>query len=235
MLEEQNNTLTKDDPQVWVFLRNHFYKKKYHSVLGVYFLSFIAVFILAGMLIYLYGHPTEPIFFATDEIGRLMKEIPVSKPNMSNDDVAAWVVDAVESSFSFDFMNYRAQLQDAQKYFTDYGWRTFLSGLTSSNNLTAVTQRKMVIIAKVVQKPKLEVEGLLSGAYAWKFTVPVLVTYLQPPFDNKSSFQNPLAVSVTVQRRKFLESYKGLGVLQMIGTLVLSAPPQNLANPPPSP
>lgn len=233
MEEEQKNTLSKEDPQVWVYLRNKFYKNKYHSILGIYFLSFITLFILAGMLTYLYSHPTEPLFFATDEIGRLIQDVPINKPNMSNDQVAAWAVDAVESSFSFDFMNYRAQLQEAQKYFTDYGWRTFLQGLTSSNNLIAVTQRKMVIIAKVVQKPKLEIQGILGGAYAWKFTIPVLVTYLQPPYDNKSSFQNPLSVSITIQRRKLLESYKGLGVLQMIGTLVLSSPAQNLATPPP--
>jgi intracellular multiplication protein IcmL len=101
-----------------------------------------------------------------------------------------------------------------------------MQSLTASNNLLALNQRRMVVVATVADKPKLLVEGLLSGAYAWKFEMPVLVTYKLPPFDDKpqSHFENALVVTVLVQRQKILQSYKGLGIVQMIDTLSSSAP-----------
>ena len=135
---------------------------------------------------------------------------------MSNDVVAAWVVEAVEAAYSYNYVNYRAQLQDAQKYFTEYGWRNYMRGLTASNNLLALTERKMIFIAKAVDKPKLINQGLLNNkVYGWKFQVPLLVNFLEMPYD-KPSFSNAYVVSVLVQRQKMLESYKGLAIVQMI-------------------
>lgn len=232
MLGEEKSNLN-DDAIVMVYVRNAFYKRKYHLVLGVLFLNIVVISILIGMLIFLLQHPSRPLFFAADEIARLIQDVPVQQPNMSNDEVAAWVQKAIEATYSYDFMNYRSQLQDAQKYFTDYGWRNYMKGLTASNNLLALTQRKMVAIAKVVAPPKLVTQGPLGnlGALAWKFEMPVLVTYLSPPYDDKSKFENPLQVSVIVQRQKILESYRGLGIIQMISTLVVSNAPQVLTAP----
>lgn len=228
---QEPKDLSENSAQYWVYLRNAFYKKKYHFVLSIYFCCIISVIVLAVILFYLWRNPTQPLYFVTDDLGRLIQEMPLQQPNMRTEEVAAWAIEAVENAFSFDYMNYRSELQGAQKYFTDYGWRTFMEGLKTSNNLIALTQRKMIIIAKVVDKPKLEVEGILGGAYAWKFTMPVLITYMLPPFNDKSKFQNPLAVSVLVQRQKLLQSYKGLGVVQMIGNLILNAPVQSLTPP----
>ena len=47
-----------------------------------------------------------------------------------------------------------------------------MHGLTSSNNLVALNQRKFVIIAKAVDKPKLLSVGMIGGAYRWKFEDP---------------------------------------------------------------
>lgn len=222
--------MANEDAIIMVYLRNAFYKRKYHLVLGVYVLSLFVIFFLISMLIYLLKHPTRPLYFPADDVARLIRDVPVQQANMSNDEVVAWVTNAVEAAYSYDFMNYRQQLQQAQKYFIDYGWHNYMKGLTASNNLLALTQKKMVAIAKVVQTPKLLNQGPLGneGALAWKFEMPVLVTYLQPPYDTKSQFQNPLVVTVIVQRQKILQSYKGLGIVQMVGKLVVSSAPQEL-------
>lgn len=230
-MDTQKNTAA--NALVMVHLRNEFYKTKYYLVLGVYILSLVVIVVLGSILFFLLKNPTHPFYYAADSVGRLIKEVPVQFPNMSTDEVAAWAVEAVEAAYSYDFVNYRAELQEAQKYFTDYGWRKYIESLTESNNLLALTQRRLVIIAKVVDKPQLIVEGPLSGAYAWKFQMPVLTTNLLPPYDGKlPSFTNPLMVSVIVQRQKLLQSYKGLGILQMIGTLQVSPTAQPLTTPP---
>lgn len=206
---------TTEDALILAQLRNQFYKKKYHLALGTYILCLIAIAILISLLGYLIKNPTRPVYFLTDSVGRLIQEIPVTVPGMSIDAVTAWTVEAVEAAYSYNFMNYRAQLQDAQKYFTEYGWRNYMAGLTASNNLLALTERKMIFVAKVIDKPKLLNEGVLGGSYAWKFQMPLLVNFLETPYD-KATFSNAYVVTVIVQRQKLLQSYKGLAIVQMI-------------------
>ncbi len=224
-----------DDALSLVFLRNEFYRKKYYLLLAVFFLALLVIVILGSMLRYLVKHPPHPLYFVTDNVGRFVQDIPGQQPNMTTSEVAAWTTTAVEAAYSYDFLNYHAQLQDAQKYFTDYGWRNYMKGLTASNNLVALTQRKMVVIAKVIGTPKLAAEGPLgkTGTYAYKFEMPLLVTYNLPPYDGKAKFENPLVITVIVQRQNILSSYKGLGIVQMIGTLAQGAAPAPLMTPPP--
>lgn len=206
---------TNEDAVVLVQLRNQFYKNKYRIALAIYSLCLIAIVMLISLLVYVTRNPTRPLYFLTDSVGRLMPEVPVTVPGMTNEAAAAWAVQAIEAAYSYNYVNYRAQLQDAQKYFTEYGWRNYMTGLTASNNLLAVTERKMIFIAKAVGPPKLLNEGVLGGAYSWRFQVPLLVNFLEAPYD-KPTFSNAYSVSVVIQRQKFQQSYKGLAIIQMI-------------------
>lgn len=219
-----------DDALILVQLRNEFYRKKFYAVLGVYILSLIVVVILACALVYVVRHPTKPLYFVVDDVGRLVKDVPLDTANMPLPEIEKWVMEAVENTYSYDYINYRTQLQEAQKYFSERGWREYMEGLRTSNNLLALTERKLVVIAKVVGKPKLLTEGYLPGNIrVWRFEIPVLVTYLLPPnYDEKSQFQNPMLVTMTVKRQSILNSYQGLGVIQLIGNLVLTPASQNI-------
>lgn len=222
--------MADQDALVLVFARNSFYKRLHYLALGAFALSVVVILALAWTLYFLTKNPAHPLYFPADEVGRLIKIIPVGTPNMSKDDVIGWTVNAIETSYSFDYINYRAQLEEAQKYFTNYGWSKYFGALVASNNLVGVIQRKFIALAKVVGPPKILEEGHIGSAYAWKFEFPVLVTYSAPPYDDKSYFYNPLKVTVIVVRQRPLEGYKGLGVLQMIGEIITNAPaaPQEL-------
>ncbi len=218
----ESGKTTQQDGLTLILLRNDFYRKKYYLAVGIFLLCFILIGLLSGVLVYLTKHPPKPLYFATDDAGRFLLDIPVQQPNMTNNEVMAWVVEAVQAAYSYDFRNYRAQLQNSQKYFTDYGWRSYMKGLQASNNLLALTNRKQVVIAKVLPTPELIAEGPLGGAhaYAWKYKMQMLVTYLMPPaYDDKSKILNPLIITVVVQRQNLLSSYKGLGIVQLVGEL----------------
>jgi intracellular multiplication protein IcmL len=215
-------TEKKEDALILVHLRNQFYRKKFYLALSIFLLCIIIIGFLIGVIAYLVKHPTHPLYFVTDSVSRLLQDPPRTEPMMSTDDAAKWAIEAVETAYSYDFVNYREQLQSAQRFFSDYGWQEYMRSLSASNNLIALSQRKMVFIAKVVDKPKLIVEGILGGAYAWKFQMPLLVTYLTPPYGDKDSFRNPILVTVVVQRQSLLTSYKGLSIIQMIGNLVFT-------------
>src|SRR3990167_2998465 len=213
-----------EDALVVILSRNEFYKRQYRLLLGTLFLTLLVIGVLTWILIYLIHNPPKPLYFAADKMGRLIEEKSLMQPNMTTQEVTAWVIEVVQSALSYDFVNYRSELQQAQKYFTSYGWQQYMDALNASNNLVALTSRKMVVMAQVVETPKIITEGQLSDSYAWKFQMPVLVTYWLPPFDDKSKFYNPLDVTVIVQRQPLLQSYKGLGILQLIGGLITTQP-----------
>jgi intracellular multiplication protein IcmL len=152
-------------------------------------------------------------------VGRLIQIVPVNIANMSREDVTKWTVNAVESAFSYDYINYHAQLQNVQKYFTSYGWKKYMTALSDSNNLLALTNRKQIVIAHVVEEPKLKTEAMLSGALAWQYEMPLLVIYSMPPYDGSNQFSNALMVNVIVQRQQILEGDNGLGIVQLISRM----------------
>lgn len=216
-----------------VFARNMFYRRLHFLALGAFAISLVVIGILISTIIYIKRTPYHPYYFAADNVSRLLQIIPVNTPNMTNDQVMKWTIKAVQGAFTFDYINYHKQLQNAQKYFTPYGWSQYMNALTSSNNLVGVIQRKMVSLAQVFGQPKLLVQGILAGAYAWQFQLPLLVTYTSTT-DNVS-YANPLIITVIVQRQPALEGNAGLGIVQMIAAeanLPSNNGPQEISNSP---
>ena len=203
-----------------IFERNDFYRRQYFRALAAFGLSLIVLAMLGCVLVYVARNPAPPLYFATDSVGRLIKVKPISTPNMSNADVAAWTVNAVEKANSFDYVNYRSQLQSAQQYFTQYGWKQYMIALKKSKNLDAVTMSNNIFEARVIGSPKLVAEGLLGKAYAWKYEVQMLLTVLRPPYDEKNKLIMALNTQVVVQRQSILQSNDGLGIVQMIGEVL---------------
>lgn len=225
--------MSEQDALLMVFERNRFYRRQYLLALGAFSMALLVILILSWVLIYVVRNPTAPLYFATDNVGRLITVVPVSQPNMTTEDASKWAVNAVQKALSYDYVNYRQQLQSAEKYFTNYGWTNYMKALKASNNLVALTQRKMIIEAKVVGAPQLITEGRLSGSYAWKFEMPLLLTNYLPPYENTfPSFSNALSVSVIVQRQPILQSSDGVGIVQMIVSKAAAPPPQAMPSMP---
>lgn len=211
--------MKSNDALVLVLSRNAFYKRLHILVLYALFLNFFIIFALVYILGYLLSNPVKPLYFAADETGHLIQIVPVNIPNMPEAQVRAWTVNAVEGAYSYDYINYRAQLQNVEKYFTSYGWSKYMKALSDSGNLRALTNRKQVVLAQVVGEPKLLGDGMLAGAFAWKYELPLLVIYTMPPYDGSNQFSNALVATVTVQRQKILEGDNGLGIVQVISKM----------------
>jgi len=208
--------LSVDEGVLRVFSRNLYYREKFHYVLGFCLLALIFDAFLTLMLTYIIKHPVQPLYFPADKAGRLIQEVPLSEPNMSTRAVSEWTVRAVQAAYSYDFTNYHAQLQRAEKYFTAAGWSEYMKGLDRSNNMVALTERKLIVTARVVEPPRLMKEGLMSnGVMAWKFEMPVLLHYQMPPFNGKGDYDNPLIVTAVVQRQDVLSGNAGLGLVQL--------------------
>lgn len=141
--------------------------------------------------------------------------IPLNQPNMKTDDVMKWAQTAVKAVYSYDFKNYKQQIQDTQTYFTDTGWKAFNDALAKSNNLKIVESKKLVASA-VTNKPTLIEEGVKNGRYTWKLQMPIVASY-----ENESKLiKQNLIITLLVSRTN---SPPGVGISHFIAQIV----PQN--------
>lgn len=140
---------------------------------------------------------------------------PLNQPNMKTEAVMSWAEEAVKAVYSYDFRNYKKQIQDTQKYFTNSGWKAFTEALNKSNNLQIVENKKLVASA-VTTKPTLIEEGVKKGRYTWKVQMPITASY-----ENESKLiKQNLIVTLLIARTNTPE---GVGISHFIAQIV----PQN--------
>ncbi len=201
-----------NDALALVHLRNEFYRDNYRKVVGVLLFAIIILFILAGALVYMVTHPPTPKYFATDPQGRLIRLPPLNKPNLSKPALLQWANIAAVAAFSYNFVNYRQQLQAASEFFTNSGWRAFIKALDESNNLNAVIAKKLVVSAVAQGAPVILQEGIIGGRYAWRVQMPLLITYQSA----NQLTQQQVVVTMLITRISTLESAKGIGIAQFV-------------------
>lgn len=212
-----------------VYIRNAFYRKKFHLMLGISLLAVIVIVCLIMLFTYVAKNASRPLYFVANDDGVLIQESPYELP-LPIEQVNAWVIEALESANSFDFVNYRTQLQNSQKYFSDYAWSEYMKGLTASLNLVAMLERKEVWISKVVGTPTIQNAGAIKGEYAWRIELILKETRLKPPLylnTPTSSSTATYKVNIVVQRKPLLQSYRGLAVLSMVKELMVTSPRTN--------
>lgn len=203
-----------DDAVQLVQLRNQFYRDS-HQKMVISLLLAVAIIVVLGMaLIYLVTNPPQPRYFAITAEGQLTPMVPLSQPNISQPALLQWANTAAIASYTYNFVNYRQELQAASEFFTPPGWRAFMDALNSSNNLTAVIAKKLVVSAVATGAPVILQEGLLNGVYAWRVQMPMLVTY-----QSASDFsQQSVTVTMLITRIPTLNSVRGIGIAQFIVT-----------------
>lgn len=201
-----------DDVIEVVKTRNDFYKDNYRKVVIALLLCIFIIAILMGSIIYMVSNPPEPRYFATTNDGRIMPLIPLEQPNLSNAALLQWANTAAISAYTYNFIDYRQRLQEASEYFTPDGWRAFLDALKASNNLNAVTDKKLIVSAVAVKAPTVLEQGVLMGRYTWKVQLEMLVNYQSP----SQMVQQNLVVTMLIVRVPTLSSARGIGIAQFI-------------------
>ncbi len=201
-----------EDALTKVIMRNAFYRDGQHKLIVVFLLSVVVNIALTVLLIYMVTHPPTPKYFATSSNGRITQLVPLNQPNTSDNAVIQWSSVATMAAYSYNFVNYRSELEAASGFFTGAGWDQFMEALQSSNNLDAVTAKKLVVSAVVTGAPIILKKGMLSDRYAWRIKMPLLVTYQSA----SELTQQNLIVTLLVTRVDTLNSPSGIGIAQFI-------------------
>ena len=179
-----------------IILRNAFYRDNYRRAVFALLLVFIINCVLVGLIVDEWTHPTPPEYFATTADGRIIMLHPLSDPVLPDDFVLQWTADAVHKAFSLDYVHWREQLQEASNNFTPDGWKWFLNSLKSTNNLKTLTDLQMVSNATVTGTPEVQEKEVIDGHFAWKITMPLLVTYTSAGH----TINMPISVTLIVVR-----------------------------------
>lgn len=195
-----------------VALRNDFYKDSQRKVLLALLVAIAVNLILASMLIFVISHPPAPKYFATSINGRITPLFPLNEPNQSDSAVLQWANQAAIAAFTYNFVNYRDELQASSGFFTADGWDQFLTALQQSNNLDAVKAKKLIVSAVATRAPIILQKGILNGSYSWRVQMPLLVTY-----QSASEFtQQNNVVTLLITRVSTLNSPRGIGISQFV-------------------
>ena len=201
-----------DDALTAVVTRNRFYRDGRQKLIIILLLSFISNLLLTWTVIYLFTHPPAPKYFATSINGRITPLFPLDEPNQSDSAVLQWANQAAIAAFTYNFVNYRTELQASSGFFTADGWTQFLNALKDSNNLEAVKAKKLIVSAVATQAPIILQKGLLNGIYSWRIQMPILVTY-----QSASEFsQANNVVTMLITRIPTLNSPRGIGIAQFV-------------------
>ncbi len=185
-----------------VILRNDFYRDHYRRVALALLLVMLIDFALAFNVVYKFTHPPAPQYFAATDDGRLINIHPLSDPVVSDDFVLQWASTAVRQTFALDYVHWREQLQGVSDYFSTDGWKWFLQALQGTNNLKTLVDLQMVSSATITGAPQLLDRAVLNGRYAWKISIPVLITYAS----TSKNFNLPATVTLVVVRMPITEA-----------------------------
>lgn len=201
-----------EDALQLVQARNNFYRDNYRRMILVVLLLLGIVVALCGVVFYQLTHVPPNQYFATSADGRITKLHPLSVPVVSTSALLQWANQAAVAAYTYNFVDYRKQLQDASEYFTPKGWKNFEAALRSSRNLETVLARKLVVNAVATGAPVVLNQGVIRGRYAWKVQIPLLVSYQSA----STMFQQPMIVTMIISRVPMLDVPKGIAIAQFI-------------------
>ncbi|KTC86992.1 DotI/IcmL family type IV secretion protein [Legionella brunensis] len=132
----------------------------------------------------------------------LLTLILLSTPGFTapdNTQLAVWTNEAIVATYTFDYKNFLARQKEIAKYFTAAGWTAYSTALNASKLPDAVKKNLYSVNAVATLPP--EVKSI--SPTQWEATMPLLVTYKNPQYQQK---QNLL---VTIN---FIQAPAGQGV-----------------------
>jgi intracellular multiplication protein IcmL len=200
--------MADEDALQLVTLRNNFYRDSYRRVLGALLLSVFVNVMLGVTVFYVWQDKPTPTYFATTTEGGIVPIQPLNAPVITASSLLQWATVAVTTANTYNFVNYRKELQAASEYFTPQGWKEYQDALKRSRNLESVIDRKLTSSAVATGAPVILDQGVVGGRYKWKVQLPILVTYESANL----KMTQPSEVTLLITRVSTLETSKGVAI-----------------------
>jgi len=190
---------------------NDFYRDHYHQVLASTMLIIVVLILMGGFVLYqMYSRPL-PTFVAYTPKQNKMELTHFNEPNLLSNTILRWASKAATVGYTFDFVNYRKQIDAVRPFFTNDGWVDYQNSLSSL--LESIVQNQLFVNGVVSGPPVISNEGdfPLKG-YTWRVQIPFLVTYQSA----NTSSQQRYYVVITIVRVPTSVNPQGIGIDQFV-------------------
>ena len=152
---------------------------------------------------------------ATDKTDSIAKKPAIIKADPFSDaNVQAWAKKAAIASFTYHFANVNTSIADsAKRYYTADGWKSFISALEKSGNLSAVVKQKLSVTAIVTGEANITSQKSVKGQKTWTLEIPLQVSY-QSSTDLAKQKLNAI---IQITQTKAGVGTNQMGITQIIG------------------
>lgn len=189
----------------------------YAARINAFLLVTLILSLIGGVM--LFNRPPQFRYILANDFGVVIDMVPLDQPNHDDEYITKWAVDAVTRLYSFDFVNYREQFQNAKVNMTTQGWTNFDQAMEKSGNFNAVIGNRFVTTAVPTGPGRITKKGDVYGRYAWKVEFPMLISYRSSLKDREGRSRDTtqqLMMAVTVIRQPEFLNEAGLGVRALV-------------------
>lgn len=142
----------------------------------------------------------------------LSSQFALSSPDATQ--LGVWSNEAIVTTYSYDYKNYLPQQKAIAKYFTSDGWIAYTKALNDSK-LPEAVQKNEYYVSSVATFPP-EITNI--DPTHWKVTMPLLVIYKNPQYQQKQTLKVVLTIAETPD-----SGVRGLSITSLQATV--SEPP----------
>lgn len=185
---------------------------QYRTKVGLTALSILLALVSLGVFYIVAKKVKPPELYFISTAGQLDKIQVDMYPNQSQEAVKDWAREAMQKSFTLDFLSLDNALASAEPYFTQDAWPVFYQTTQSSPLVKEIMKNKVSssIVAKT--DPIIESSALVNGTeFAWRLIIPATMSFS----GDAATKTQDVVIRITVVRVPTTENPKGLGVLQM--------------------
>lgn len=201
-----------------VEIRTGFYKTISKS-LSVGIISAGVALLGSAMSLYVAVNKDEVVkFVAVNEEGKIVKMVPLSKPNLTDEAVMQWTTKALIETFTFNAYDINFRLNEStSRYFTKQGAKALLDAMDKTGNFDVIVERGLFASIALEHAPLVVGTELIQNRfYSWNIVVPAVITYRS----GTNTFTNKVNIELVVTRRSLLENESGLGIYKIVWTVV---------------
>lgn len=166
-----------------------------------------------GIALYAINNYSTPKPAAVFEVkaGQTRQILTVDSPHQSFKNVAAWLTDAIQASYTLSFDKYNEQVANAEYYFTKEGYETYKTSMKTSGVIDQLIKQNMEI-SIVTKSDPVFINGGVNGKDSewWRFRTPVLVSY----YAGKEPVIMRYTVNVLIVKVPSYENIKGLAIAE---------------------
>jgi hypothetical protein len=186
--------------------------------------GFRVLIVLVAMLVPMFGlsmfwnfhllsSAPDPKYFAVDPAGRLVQAVPVNMPYVNDNQLLSFVSEGITAAYALDARNYRLQIQENSKYFTEAGQEKYIGSFQPL--LKLITDETAIVTATPKSAPIVTSRMIgADGVFLWTIQMPINVSILS---FGKTSIKG-LLVTVTVVRVPLANNPRGVAIDSFVAT-----------------